>query len=142
MRGHGGVYFLVAFLLALFLIAVVFAEAGAETTGEGGEGEAIVPPQEAAEQAHYTWEQLATVPGAIAATLLIAQYLKFPLDKVWKIPTRFLVLIIAFGLMTLARGMVQDLRWIDVPLIAINAFVVALAAMGAYEVSFKKLERG
>lgn len=141
MRGHGGVYFLVAFLLTLFLIAVVFAEAGAETANEGGGGESIVPPQETAEQAPYTWEQLATVPGAIAATLLIVQYLKFPLDVVWKVPTRFLVLIIAFGLMTLARGMVEDLRWIDVPLIAINAFVVALAAMGAYEVSFKKLER-
>ena len=55
-------------------------------------------------------------------------------------PTRFFVLMIAFGLMTLARGMVQDLHWIDLPLIAVNAFVVALAAMGAYEVSFKKLE--
>jgi hypothetical protein len=97
---------------------------------------AIVPPQ-ADVQAPYTWEQLATIPGAIAATLLIAQYLKFPLDRVWKIPTRFLVLIIAFGLMTLARGMVQNLNWIDVPLIAVNAFVVALAAMGAYEVSSK-----
>jgi hypothetical protein len=139
MRGHNGVYFLVVFLLALFLIAVTFAEAGAEAANEG-EGEMVVPPPQETDEQPYTWEQLATIPGAIAATLLIVQYLKFPLDKVWKIPTRFLVLIIAFGLMTLARGMVEDLRWIDVPLIAINAFVVALAAMGAYEVSFKKLE--
>jgi hypothetical protein len=139
MRGHRRGFILAAFLLALFLIAVGFAEAGAETANDGGGGEAIVPPQEDV-QAPYTWEQLATIPGAIAATLLIAQYLKFPLDRVWKIPTRFLVLIIAFGLMTLARGMVQNLNWIDVPLIAVNAFVVALAAMGAYEVSFKKLE--
>ena len=143
MRGQKGVFFLAAFLLALFLIAVAFAEAGAEMVDvdEGGVGEAVIPPQEAAEQGPYTWEQIATIPGAIAATLLIVQYLKFPLDKVWKISTRFLVLIIAFGLMVLARGMVRDLQWIDVPLIAINAFVVALAAMGAYEVSFKKLER-
>ena len=141
MRGNKGVYFLVAFLVALFLLAVTLAEAGAETANEGGGGEAVLPAQEAAEQEPYAWEQIATIPGAIAATLLIVQYLKLPLDKVWKIPTRLLVLIIAFGLMTLARGMVEDLRWIDIPLIAINAFVVALAAMGAYEVSFKKLER-
>ena len=140
MRGDKGVYFLVAFLVALFLLAVMFAEAGAETENDGGGEEVILPPQEAAEQAHYAWEKLATIPGAIAATLLIVQYLKLPLDKVWKIPTRLLVLIIAFGLMTLARGMIKDLRWIDVPMILINAFVVALAAMGAYEVSFKKLE--
>ena len=141
MRGHMVVTFLAAFLMALFLIAVAFAEAGDGGMDEGGGGEAVVPPQEVAGQEPYAWEQLATIPGAIAATLLIVQYLKFPLDKVWKIPTRFLVLIIAFGLMTLARGMIQDLRWIDVPLIAINAFVVALAAMGAYEVSFRKIER-
>jgi len=142
MRGQKRVYFLAAFLLALFLIAVGCAEAGAETASDGSGGEAIVPPQEADDQAsYYSWEQLTTVPGAIAATLLIAQYLKFPLDRVWKIPTRFFVLIVAFGLMTLARGMVQNLHWIDLPLIAVNAFVVALAAMGAYEVSFKKLER-
>lgn len=139
MRGLKGVSLLAAFLLALFLVAVAFAEAGAEMAEEGGGGEAVVPAREA-EQQPYTREQIATIPGAIAATLLIVEYLKFPLDKVWKIPTRLLVLIIAFVLMTLARGMIQDLRWIDVPLIAINAFVVALAAMGTYEVSFKKLE--
>jgi uncharacterized BrkB/YihY/UPF0761 family membrane protein len=86
----------------------------------------------------YSWEQLATIPGAIAATLLIVQYLKLPLDKVWKIPTRFMVLIIAFCLMAGAQATIRGLTWPDVPLVAINAFVVALAAMGAYELTYAK----
>ena len=36
----------------------------------------------------FTWEYLATIAGATAATLLIVQQLKLPLDKLWKIPTR------------------------------------------------------
>ena len=32
--------------------------------------------------------------------------------------------------------MVRGLTWLDVPLVAVIAFVVALAAMGAYEMTF------
>lgn len=89
--------------------------------------------------APYTWELLATTAGATAATLLIVQFLKLPLDKIWKIPTRVFVLGIAFALMAGAQAIIRGLTWPDVPLVLVNAFVVALAAMGAYEVSFAKL---
>ena len=116
-------------MMTLIFLQPVQAEAAEVTFLDDPQPQPAVP---------YSWEQLATIPGAIAATLLIAQYMKFPLDKVWKIPTRFMVLVIAFMLMAGAQATIRGLTWPDVPLVAINAFVVALAAMGAYELTYAK----
>ena len=89
----------------------------------------------------YTWEALATVGGAAAAVLLMVQYIKAPLDKVWKIPTRALVLALSFLVLLCAQGVTAGIVWQDVPLILVNSFVVALAAMGAYESTFAKMEK-
>lgn len=88
----------------------------------------------------YGWAALATTAGATAATLLIVQFIKLPCDKVWRIPTRAIVYLIALLIMIGAQYFISGMTWKDVPLIAINAFVVALAAMGSYEITFKKLE--
>lgn len=88
----------------------------------------------------FTWEQLATIAGATLATLLIVQLLKLPLDKVWKIPTRIIAYVIALIVMILATHFTVGLTWSNVGLAAINAVIVALAAMGAYEMTFKKIE--
>lgn len=89
----------------------------------------------------YTWETLATVAGATAATLLIVQYAKVPLDKVWKIPTRVFVWLVAFLILLGAQGFITGLTWSAVPLIVVNSFVVALAAMGTYEATFAIKEK-
>jgi len=59
----------------------------------------------------FSWDYLATIAGATAATLLIVQLLKLPLDKIWKIPTRILVYFIALGLLLLATGFTIGLDW-------------------------------
>ena len=90
----------------------------------------------------FTWEQLATIAGATLATLLIVQLLKLPLDKVWKIPTRIVAYVIALILMIVATYFTIGLTWSDAGLAAINAVIVALAAMGAYELTFRKGDEG
>ena len=87
-----------------------------------------------------SWEQLATIGGAAMATMLIVQLLKLPLDKVWKIPTRIIVFIISFIVLGLATYFTQGLTWNTALLTVINAVIVALTAMGGYELTFKKLE--
>ena len=87
-----------------------------------------------------TWEQLATIAGAATATLLIVQLLKLPLDKVWKIPTRIIVFLIAAIVMLLATYFTQGLSWNTALLTILNAVIAALTAMGAYELTFKKIE--
>ena len=89
----------------------------------------------------FSWEYLATIAGATMGTLLIVQLLKFPLDRVWKIPTRILVYFIALGLLLLATGFTVGLDWNTGILTAVNAVIVALAAMGTYEVTLAKVDR-
>lgn len=88
----------------------------------------------------FTWEYLATIAGATLATLLIVQLLKLPIDKVWKIPTRIVAYFIALIVMVVATYFTAGLTWNNAGLAAINAVIVALAAMGAYEITFRKLE--
>lgn len=88
----------------------------------------------------FTWSQLATIAGATLATLLIVQLLKLPLDRVWKIPTRIVVYFISLIILLLATWFTDGLTWSSGFLTALNAVIVALAAMGAYEVTFRKIE--
>jgi len=88
----------------------------------------------------FDWSQLATIAGATLATLLIVQMLKLPLDKVWKIPTRIVVYFIALIIMELATEFTVGLTWEKAGLAAVNAVIVALAAMGSYELTFAKLD--
>ncbi len=87
----------------------------------------------------YEWAGLGTVAGATAAVLMIVQYIKAPLDRVWKIPTRLLVYAVALVLMLLAQGFSGGGLTVESALLAaINAVIVALSAYGAYEVTFAK----
>lgn len=88
----------------------------------------------------FSWEQLATIAGAALATMLIVQLLKLPLDKVWKIPTRIIVFLIAAVVMLLATYFTQGLTWNTALLTVLNAVVAALTAMGGYELTFAKLD--
>jgi len=85
-----------------------------------------------------TWEQLMTIAGATLATLLVVQLLKLPIDKIWKIPTRIVAYVIALVVMLLATHFTIGLTWSNGLLAAFNAVIVALGAMGAYEITFAK----
>lgn len=89
----------------------------------------------------FTWEYLATIAGATLATMLIVQLLKLPLDKVWKIPTRIIVFLIAAVVLLLATHFTVGLTAQNALLTIINAVIVALAAMGGYELTFAKIEK-
>lgn len=88
----------------------------------------------------FTWAQLVTILGATTATLIFVQLFKFPLDKVWKIPTKIVVYVIALIIMLLATQFTEGLTLNNALLAAINAGIVALAAMGAYEMTFRKVD--
>ena len=116
----------------IFFPAIACAEALVEVATEVVASEIPTQP--------VTWTQLATIGGAAMATMLIVQLLKLPLDKVWKIPTRIIVFVIAFIVLILATYFTQGLDWNTALLTVINAVIVALTAMGGYELTFKKIE--
>lgn len=86
----------------------------------------------------YDWTALASVAGATAFTLLFVQFIKAPLDRVWKIPTRAVVYFIAFGTLLVAQVFTAGFTWSGLALTAVNAVVAGSAAMGAYELTFAK----
>lgn len=122
------------FLVFLFMIpGLAMAEELAEVAVEVVASELPTQP--------VTWAQLATIGGASMATMLIVQILKLPLDKVWKIPTRIIVFVIAFIVLSLATYFTTGLDASTALLTVINAVIVALTAMGGYELTFAKLEK-
>lgn len=114
-------FFALILLVLMILPVVAFAE-----------GELPTEP--------FTWQQLATIAGATAAVLLIVQLLKLPIDKVWKIPTRIVVYVISLIILLLATLFTDGLTVQTGLLTAVNSVIVALAAMGAYEMTFRKLD--
>lgn len=114
-----------ALLLCMLMIALPIC-ALAET------GDAIAEP--------FTWQYLATVGGAAAFTLIVVQFIKAPLDKVWRIPTRFLAYLIALVTMLAATALTTGLNIDSVLLAVVNAILAATSAYGMYEVTFAKLE--
>lgn len=88
----------------------------------------------------FTWQYLGTIAGAAAATLLIVQFIKAPLDRVWKIPTRVLAYVIALIIMLVAAAFTGGLTPENALLAVVNAFIAAMTAMGAYEMTFAKLD--
>ena len=113
--------FIFAMILLMVIPAVALAEGGLPTEP-------------------FTWAQLATIAGATAAVLLIVQLLKLPLDKIWKIPTRAVVYVISLVILLLATIFTEGITLQTGLLTALNAVIVALAAMGAYEMTFRKLD--
>lgn len=88
----------------------------------------------------YTWQSLATIAGVAAFTLLVVEFFKAPLDKIWKIPTRVVVYVISLAVMLVANAFTVGLTFENGILAAVNAMIAALTAMGAYEVTFAKVE--
>ena len=140
-------------LCALCAVLLILALYTATALAEAEPAEAYGPPAPEASEAvvnepdpapgpgePMTWAYLATIAGATAATLLIVQFLKVPLDTVWKIPTRAFVYLIALLLLLGGTYFTTGLTVDTALLTAVNAVIVALAAYGSYELTFKKLE--
>lgn len=84
--------------------------------------------------AFLNWEILATFTGAVGLTVIIVQMLKLPIDKVWKIPTRYLVYVVCLVIMLLAQYFIgKDMSLETIVITVINAILGTLAAMALYE---------
>lgn len=69
------------------------------------------------------------------------QYSKAPLDRVWKIPTRLFVYIIAAVILIVATVFTTGITLEGFILALLNAVMVSVGAYGTYEMTFKKTEK-
>ena len=80
------------------------------------------------------WERMATYSGAMAAVMLIVQFLKIPAGGFQRVPMRLVVYATALAVVLGARvfsGAQIGVK--EVLLAAVNAVAVALGAMELYE---------
>ena len=128
-----------AVVVALFLVMLFAAAFAPLASAESAVSDApAVPVPLDDSSAPFTWAYLLTIGGATAATLLIVQFLKVPLDRVWKLPTRAFTYLVAFLIMLGAAAFTGGLSPAAIPLLALNAFIVATSAYGAYEITFAR----
>lgn len=91
----------------------------------------------------FSWETIGTFTGAVALVVFLVQLLKLPLDKVWHIPTQYIVYVMSLGVLLLAQAFVPSLgglSWDSALLCVFNAALVALSAMSTYEIAIAKVE--
>ncbi len=92
--------------------------------------------------AFFDWAQLGTFSGAVAVVVFLVQLLKLPADKVWKIPTQYIVYLVSLAVLILAQVFTGDgFHWGNLVLCLFNAALVALSAMSAYDLSIGKVEQ-
>lgn len=83
----------------------------------------------------FDWGYLATYSGAVAAVVFIVQFLKLPVDRIGHVPTRVLVYFVSLAVLLMAHLFTAP-KAFDVEVVtlaALNAVIVAFAAMGIYE---------
>lgn len=124
--------FLFAILIALVCAAILAVPVLGATEGM----DSLTAPSEP-----VTWEYLVTVAGASLMTLLIVQFIKAPLDRVWKVPTAFVAYMIALAILVAAHAMTSGMNANTFLLCLLNAFIAATSAMGMYEKTFRKIEK-
>jgi hypothetical protein len=90
---------------------------------------------------YLTLEYLGTFAGVTAVTTLIVQFLKLQADRIWKIPTRYIVYLIALILLLVVQAFQGSLTFEKIFLNILNAILVSMASMGTYDISFAKLEK-
>lgn len=81
----------------------------------------------------FTWEMLATLAGATAAVFIFVQLTK-GFVPIW-IPVRIYAWALAWGILTLAAFVLGSFSWPIALLNLFNGAIVALTAMGGYEVA-------
>jgi hypothetical protein len=82
-----------------------------------------------------TLQDLGTQSGIILAVTVIVQFIKRDLDRLQRVPTRYVVLVIAWLLLGAYRGITGAYSAGGLLTDFLNGFLVAAAAMGTYEVA-------
>lgn len=112
-------------LLVLLLTLILVMAVGA-TFALADDGGTVAGPQ------FFTWAELATYAGALAATLLITQLFK-GVGFIERIPTRIFSFIVALIVLLIANVFIGGFTAQTALLCMVNAVVISLAANGAFD---------
>lgn len=78
---------------------------------------------------------MGTCGGIVLAVTVIVQFIKRDLDRIRKVPTRYVVLLISWGLLLTHRAVTGEITAGGLMLDFIHGFQVALTAIGTHQVA-------
>ena len=90
---------------------------------------------------YITIEFMGTLTGMILVLNLLLQFFKPLIDKVKKIPTRYVVWVFAIALSVVYQIITGEFSLTTIVLIILNSIVITLAAMKNYDLTISKLEK-
>ncbi|MGI9952079.1 hypothetical protein V3F56_06920 [Moorellaceae bacterium AZ2] len=83
-------------------------------------------------QDFFTYTFLATLTGAVTATMLVVEFLK-NLGPLKRLPTRWLVLAVAETIVIITNIATDALALKDIPLYLLNGLLVTASAIGSWQ---------
>ena len=126
-------------LIALPVMAEAVEPAAEEQAGEMITAEPVPTPGELPSE--FTWKYLATTAGAAVLAFAVVQFIKAPLDTIWKSPTRLLVYLLCLITLLVANAFLNHGLTIEMAALSVfNALIAAYSAYGLYEVFIRKKE--
>ena len=133
---------LCTFLLVFTIVALPAMAEAAPPNAESLEIETIAAEPVPGElPSEFTWKYLASTAGAAVFAFAVVQFIKAPLDTVWKIPTRLLVYLLALAALLVANAFLNHGLEIETAVLCVfNALISAYTAYGLYEVFVRKKE--
>ncbi len=135
---------LCAVLLLFTLVALPVMAEAIEPAPEAQAAETITAetvPAHGELPDEFTWQYLATTAGAAVLAFAVVQFIKAPLDKIWKIPTRLLVYLLCLITLLISNAFLNYGLTIEMAALSVfNALIAAYSAYGMYEVFIRKKE--
>ena len=86
---------------------------------------------------YLTIESLSTIAGMVLVLNLLVQFLKPLIDKIKKVPTQYVVWVLALALSVIYQWIAGEFTVETIFVMIINTIVITLAAMKSYELTTK-----
>ena len=86
-----------------------------------------------------TWEYVASFIGLIFSTGMVVEFLK-ELPVIKNIPTKYFTAIVAFLIILFSSIFLGAFRFVDIPLMGLNAILVTFTASGQYDFHYRKVK--
>lgn len=89
-------------------------------------------------ESFLTWGYVATFMGIVFCTSMLVEFFK-EMPYIKKIPTKYFTAIIAFVLIFVSSIFLGEFTFINIPLMILNAILVAFTTTGQYDFHYRKV---
>lgn len=89
-------------------------------------------------ESFLTWGYVATFMGIVFCTSMLVEFFK-EMPYIKKIPTKYFTAMVAFVLIFVSAIFLGEFAFINIPLMILNAILVAFTTTGQYDFHYRKV---